>query len=305
MNKKWSEYFQSSAHLTASRMMIFNNDTLDLFRNWIPIKNNMKILDVGCGNGEFTTFISNLTENSYFIGVDLDSNFIKEANNKCANNSRNNFKFIEANGIDLPFKDNHFDLVISHTYLTSVTDPLKALKEKIRVTKKEGYVISITAQSFSNTMFYKGIYPDIHKHIIEKLYNYNSKAIYMYNELLPVNNFLNIEVAEKIPQLFGISGLRNICMHPIGTAFSLSDAGIPYDIKKQFINLHYNAEIDKFKKYLSLDINHKYFLDEEAKDYISTIEEHKQFLLNTIGENIIWEWYGNNNILIVGQKSKY
>lgn len=305
MNKKWSEYFQNSAHLRASRMMVFNDDTLELLKKWIPIKNNMKILDVGCGNGEFTAFISNLTENSYLVGVDLDSDFINEANNKYNKDNKNNFKFIEADGMNLPFEDNYFDIVISHTYLTSVANPQEALSEKIRVAKKEGFVASVTTQSFRNTMFYKGVYPDRHKHIIEKLDNYNLKVSYMYNELLPVNNFLNMEVAEKIPQFFGKSGLRSICMHPIGITFSLSDAGISYDIKKQFIKLHYDAEIEKFMKYILLDTEHKYFLDKEANDYISTIKEHQQFLLNTIGENVVWEWYGNNNILMIGQKSKY
>lgn len=59
------------------------------------------ILDYGCGGGEF----SNVFEDSYYVGVDTNFNFLDSAKKK----HNKNFILISKK---LPFKDNSFDVVI-------------------------------------------------------------------------------------------------------------------------------------------------------------------------------------------------
>lgn len=301
----WSSYFQNSLHIESTRLMTLNDDLKDLLIKWLPLKSGQKILDVGCGNGVFTMFLGDCTSCSNITGVDLDSSFIEDAQKRDVQESDNDYRFIRADGLKLPFEDETFDLVISQTYLTSVPYPEQALKEKIRVAKKGGFVASITGQSFTNQVFSLGNYPNAYLINLKRLYELRDKSNTMYQQLVPQEQFIQKKSGEKIPQLFGKSGLRNISMHPMGVAFSLSDSNIKYETKKKFIITFYNGEIMKLKKYKDLEGSELYMSSKEVLEYIKLIKEHQKFLLDSLGENIIWEWFGGSNMLMLGQKSKY
>lgn len=71
------------------------------------IKENYRVLDVGCGHGKFTSQLG--TGAKEVIGIDLTEGFINTANR---NNLRNNVRYlvVDASG-QLPFPDNYFDLI--------------------------------------------------------------------------------------------------------------------------------------------------------------------------------------------------
>ncbi len=96
-----------------------------------------KILDLGCGSGEFTLSLS-----PYFkeiIGIDAFEEYIKTANQ---NNNKKNVKFIISDAKKLPFKDNSFDIVISARGPLSAKDEF--MKESLRVLKKGGLLVEET-----------------------------------------------------------------------------------------------------------------------------------------------------------------
>lgn len=93
----------------------------------IRIDKNEKVLDAGCGVGELGKYvkISNL------YGFDSDSRAVREA-------KKRNYKKVIKSGIyNLPFKDREFDKTICVEVLEYLNNPENALKELIRVTKKE------------------------------------------------------------------------------------------------------------------------------------------------------------------------
>ncbi len=84
----------------------------------------MAILDVGCG--------SNLKGD---VSVDLELETIRVFVNH--RNSSRVRDVILADGNHLPFRENHFDKVVSHHVIEHTKTPLKFLKELIRVSKNE------------------------------------------------------------------------------------------------------------------------------------------------------------------------
>lgn len=305
MEYEWSSYFQNPLHIEASRILSLNDDTRDILMKYLPLRDGMRILDVGCGNGIFTTFLGECVSGCDIMGVDIDENFIKDALRRITVGLKNNYTYLQADGFSLPFENETFDLVVSHTYLTSVSDPVKALKEKMRVAKKGGYVASVTGQSFKNQVFSLGNYPEVYMKMLLRFFELRTKVENMYRQLVHQDDFVKKEFAERIPQLFGMSGLKNISMHPLGIAFSLSDSHIPIDIKKKYITSFYDGELIKLEIYTKLNDTRIYMSQLEIDEYAKLIKEHKRYLLESLGENMVWEWFGGSNVLMVGQKPCY
>jgi len=112
--------------------------TVDFSR--LNIKSGYRVLDIGCGPGRHTCAAIRFRQVAV-VGVDLNLDDILEA--------RNRLKLHEALGeygggmwglsvadaIELPFKDNFFDLVICSEMLEHVHDQKAAVHEIIRVLK--------------------------------------------------------------------------------------------------------------------------------------------------------------------------
>lgn len=84
-----------------------------------------KCLEVGSGRGAFQDIVDDYT------GIDISESL-----------SQNYHKpFYCGSATQLPFEDNHFDLIWSYAVLEHVPDPEKALNEMLRVIKPNGHII--------------------------------------------------------------------------------------------------------------------------------------------------------------------
>jgi len=101
-------------------------------------RKSMKILDVGCGTGNYSIKLSQL--GCSVVGVDISENMLQIAKKKSA---ALNFdiKFLHGNSEELPFDDESFDAVISITAIEFFMNPGKSIKEMLRVIKKEGSLV--------------------------------------------------------------------------------------------------------------------------------------------------------------------
>ena len=97
----------------------------------IPL-NGKKVLDVGCGTGNFTKKLSCLGYDA--VGVDPSEAMIERAIEK-------NLKCVRGSAEEIPFDDEEFDAVISVAALEFVRDRKKALREMLRVTNGGGKVV--------------------------------------------------------------------------------------------------------------------------------------------------------------------
>jgi SAM-dependent methyltransferase len=110
------------------------NLIISTYRAYTKNKNNVKILDAGCGTGGNLVALNKL---GYAVGIDLSKEAIYFSKQRGID------KLIEGSVSRLPFKDNCFDVVLSIDvlYHQQVYDDIIALKEFHRVLKKNGVLI--------------------------------------------------------------------------------------------------------------------------------------------------------------------
>ena len=99
------------------------------------IKNDSKILDVGCGKGKLLSLLSG----SKKFGIDNSKSMLNTARH-----SDKKYKIIISNAYSIPFKNNSFDFVYSVAVLHHIVSIFKVqecIKEIIRITKTKGTIV--------------------------------------------------------------------------------------------------------------------------------------------------------------------
>jgi SAM-dependent methyltransferase len=105
------------------------------------------ILDAGCGGGGMP--LSLAEEGSLVVGIDLVDRF-RDAGTRLARERDNrNLRFVQADGLALPFTEGVFDLVLSHAVIEHVSDAPHYLEECARVLKPGGAMYLSTAPYLS------------------------------------------------------------------------------------------------------------------------------------------------------------
>jgi len=112
------------------------------------IKKKQKVLELGCGRGEFLNeFVNNGLEG---YGVDI-SNYCKEFFPNI------NFKKTDMTNEKLPYEDNFFDIVYSKSVIEHFYYPNIIFDEAYRVLKPGGMIITLTPEW---QYIYKSFYED-------------------------------------------------------------------------------------------------------------------------------------------------
>ncbi len=110
----------------------------------------MRVLDAGCGTGNFEHFISRKSPPPIQIdALDASAGMLSVARQKCRSLEYVRFSAGDLNGA-LPFADGTFDRVVTINVLYALEDPDGAVREFLRVLKPEGVlVISSPLPSYS------------------------------------------------------------------------------------------------------------------------------------------------------------
>ena len=101
---------------------------------------NKKILDAGCGTGNFSMALAKMGKD--VTGIDYSDSMLKRAEKKKkqANDCRIQFKKLDL-GNGLPYPDNSFDAIISVHTLYTIKETNLVLKEYYRTLGPNGYFI--------------------------------------------------------------------------------------------------------------------------------------------------------------------
>ena len=116
------------------------------------LKEDAKILDVGCGTGEFVRRFAQLGGCGTLIGVDLIEPHLEIARERCAHlGGRARFEVGDA--FELAFDDGEFDFVVNRHMLQSIPRPEAIVDELLRVTQPGGR-IHLLAEDYAMIHFH-------------------------------------------------------------------------------------------------------------------------------------------------------
>jgi ubiquinone/menaquinone biosynthesis C-methylase UbiE len=140
------------------------------FLRELPTHGSLKILDIGCGTGNYTDLFQKITQakGCQVCGIEPSEGMLSKARTK---NSQVLFK--QATAEDIPFEDHFFDFIYMTDVIHHIPDIRKMFLEIHRVLKPQGKVCIVTqshkqiearpiAQFFPGTVRVdKERYPDI------------------------------------------------------------------------------------------------------------------------------------------------
>ena len=115
--------------------------------NWVfdqyHIEENYRVLEFGCGTGNFWKEKETLLQNNIEITLtDISPLMIEKAKEKLGSNKKFTFQKMDIQNV--PFPDNCFDIIIANHMLYHVPDIDKALSEVKRVLKTDGFFYATT-----------------------------------------------------------------------------------------------------------------------------------------------------------------
>lgn len=110
--------------------------------NELPLSAEMRVLDLACGDGFYTSRIAErLGSGGFITGADISQAYLSEASVQVSrHDGRAKISFVGATVDRLPFPDDTFDLVWCAQSLYSLPDPVVAIGQMARVVRPGGLV---------------------------------------------------------------------------------------------------------------------------------------------------------------------
>lgn len=113
-----------------------------VIRDSLRLTERTNVLDVGCGPGNFTSFIATeLPASGLAVGVDISMSML-ERTVRCTEVF--NTVYIRADAHELPFPSESFDGVMCYAAMYMMSDPYRALDELVRVLAPGGRLAVMT-----------------------------------------------------------------------------------------------------------------------------------------------------------------
>lgn len=146
------------------------------FYEFFPKKQNIKILELGCGIGYYSAFLSKIADEviatdletidptTHSPGLQITRDFLAALNIK-------NVTVMNASAEELPFDDNTFDLVFSSHVLEHIPNMNKAIEEIDRVLKPGGINFCIVPTTTDRIYAFFTFYIYLIKRTFAKIFN--------------------------------------------------------------------------------------------------------------------------------------
>lgn len=155
-------------------------------------------LDLGCGPGE--TLIRRFRSVEFTVGFDINFDYISSAKDNSLKDKHktiphNSVMFVQGEGMQLPFKNECFDLVILSQVLEHVNDDGKIIQEISRVLKpRDVFLLSCPHNglfAFLGPLNFKHYFPKVYAFLqLNKKSNRSAEAFHRYYSLSQLQNLL-------------------------------------------------------------------------------------------------------------------
>jgi ubiquinone/menaquinone biosynthesis C-methylase UbiE len=186
-----------------------------LYATFFNVRPGMRIVDVGCGTGDFTRYLAKLSKGkSTIVGIDSNEEGIAAA---VGDTKKSRFPKMIAykvgDAYNIPLNDRYADLTCCRSLLIHLSDPVKAVKEMTRVTKIGGAVAAVEGGKL-NEFF------DPNDESYTKL------AKRAYEAWLAGFRRLEnkeLRIGERLPGIFRAAGLSNVRVEVEADAWMYSD----------------------------------------------------------------------------------
>ena len=266
-----------------------------LYSDFLEIRQRQKIVDVGCGLGDFTRFLARLSNRkAKVLGIDSNKKSIRIAiaDTRREGLSRVSYKVGDVH--KLPLEYGYADLICCRTLLMHLKDPQAAIQEMARVTKTNGSVVAVER---GKMVAYHDPYDR----------QYSSLAEQEYESW--VNGVRKLEgkdfwIGTKLPGIFLKAGLSNIKAEVHADAFLNTDPRRRLKDVKDQIRFDYaisKEERQRDREYLLAGGMSK----ERITSYFKRFESRTKALLKDDQKlRMDPSFYGDSFILVLGTKKE-
>ncbi|RXI45958.1 MerR family transcriptional regulator [Clostridium tetani] len=148
-DKKWIEQYKNSSNLRArinlhQRFSTNKEGWMPWFFKNLPLNEECKVLELGCGDGSLWRINYNYIPKSWDIYLtDFSKGMLEDAKKNLVK-QKERFKFEIVDVEKIPYEDESFDLVIANHMLYHVENIDRAMSEIKRVLKKDGVFYAST-----------------------------------------------------------------------------------------------------------------------------------------------------------------
>jgi ubiquinone/menaquinone biosynthesis C-methylase UbiE len=109
------------------------------FFAYLGVQPGHRVLEIGCGAGDFTRILASLVSSGGVVGLDYSRVMVEEARRR-DQSSGVPVEFVQGDVHNLEFEDSVFDVVFARIVLQHLPDPARAIAEMARVVRPGGLV---------------------------------------------------------------------------------------------------------------------------------------------------------------------
>lgn len=178
-----------------------------------------RVLDIGCGSGNHLLFLNELGLDIH--GMDASPYMLSKAKERLGNRCTLKMGMAE----DLPYDDNEFDLAVLINTLEFLDDPIQALKEACRVTKRKIFIGVMNSLSWYHLI--NRLEGSFHYSFMDHIRYYNLWELKSYVRIVFGQVPINWKSLQILPSIFcRMTGLLSVLSSkrhcPFGSYLGLS-----------------------------------------------------------------------------------
>jgi ubiquinone/menaquinone biosynthesis C-methylase UbiE len=187
-----------------------------LYTNFFQLKPGIRIVDVGCGTGDFTRYLVGLVPGKCkAVGIDQRGVSLRSAETETRRaDLSDRISYKKGDAYQIPIDDDYADLVCCRTLLMHLEEPARAVTEMVRIAKPGGIVAAVEYGRMNS--FY-----DPEETEFTRLVHESDHAILKGVRKVESKDY---GIGEKLPSMFLKAGLTEVKAELQGEAWMFCDA---------------------------------------------------------------------------------